>query len=71
MVHDRVTEMKLRFMEEARKEARLLEFRQVAEKVANGWREKCELEKSRTLAENLARSREGQEEWLILNTIAN
>ena len=49
----------------------MLEFLQFAEKVAAGWREERELEKLGTLAENLARGREGQEERLIFRTMAN
>ena len=69
--HVGAAEKKLKAMEKAREESRLLEFLQVAEKVAAGWREERELEKLRTLAENLARGREGQEELLIFRTMAN
>ena len=69
--HVGVAEKKLKAMEEAREEGRLLEFIKVAEKVAAGWREERELEKLRTLAENLSRGREGQEEMLIFRTMAN
>ena len=69
--HVGVAEKKLKAMEEAREEGRLLQFLQVAEKVAAGWREERELDKLRTLAENLARGREGQEEILIFRTMAN